>query len=48
MGGIQKTKALFFASSLSGGARALLNEMSDHECHNYLVEALKSRFGSTL
>jgi len=44
-----KTKALFLASSLSGGARALLNEMSDYDCHNYdsLVEALKSRFGST-
>lgn len=42
------TKALFLASSLSGGARALLNEMSDYELHNYedLVEALKSRYGS--
>ena len=37
------------ASSLSGGARSLLNEMSDYDCHNYdsVVEALKSRFGST-
>ena len=44
-----KTKALFLASSLSGGARSLLNEMSDYDCHNYdsVVEALKSRFGST-
>lgn len=43
-----RTKALFLASSLSGGARALLNEMSDCERHSYeaLVEALKSRFGS--
>ena len=42
------TKALFLASSLSEGARALLNEMSDYELHNheYLVEALKSRYGS--
>ena len=32
-----------------GGARALLNEMSDYDSHNYvrLVESLKSRFDST-
>ena len=44
-----KTKALFLASSLSGGARAFLNEMYDYDCHSYgsLVEALKSRLGST-
>lgn len=44
----ESTKALFLASSLSGGARALLNEMSDNERHNYqsLVEALRNRFGS--
>ena len=44
-----KDKGFIFASSLSGGARALLNEMFDYDCHNYdsLVEALKSRFGST-
>jgi hypothetical protein len=44
-----KTKALFLASSLSGGVRALLNEMSDYDRHNFdtLVEALKSRYGST-
>jgi hypothetical protein len=33
----------------SGGARALLNEMSDYDRHIFdtLVEALKSRYGST-
>lgn len=43
-----KTKALFLASSLKGGARALLNEMSDGERHSFddLVDALKNRFGS--
>lgn len=44
-----KNQGLFLASSLSGVARALLNEMSDYDCQNYdsLIEALKSRFGST-
>jgi hypothetical protein len=30
-----KTKALCLASNFSGGARALLNEMSDYDSHNY-------------
>jgi hypothetical protein len=44
-----KDQGLMFGKSLSGGARALLNEMSDYDSHNYdsLVEALKGRFGST-
>ncbi|VDI54332.1 Hypothetical predicted protein [Mytilus galloprovincialis] len=43
-----KTKALLLASSLSGSARAILNEITDGELHNFecLVNALKSRFGS--
>ena len=44
-----KNQGLILASSLSGGARSLLTEMSDYDCHNYdsVVEALKSRYGST-
>ncbi|VDI34548.1 Hypothetical predicted protein [Mytilus galloprovincialis] len=43
-----KTKALLLASSLSGSARAILNEITDGELHNFecLVNAMKSRFGS--
>ncbi|VDI70239.1 Hypothetical predicted protein [Mytilus galloprovincialis] len=36
-----KTKALLLASSLSGSARAILNEITDGELHNF-----ESRFGS--
>ena len=44
-----KNQGLILASSLSGGARSLLTEMSDYDCHNYdsVVEALKSWYGST-
>ncbi|VDI66497.1 Hypothetical predicted protein [Mytilus galloprovincialis] len=43
-----KTKALLLASSLSGSARAILNEITDRERHDFecLVNALKNRFGS--
>ncbi|VDI30370.1 Hypothetical predicted protein [Mytilus galloprovincialis] len=43
-----KTKALLLASSLSGSARAILNEITDGELHNFdsLVTTLKNRFGS--
>ncbi|CAC5406136.1 unnamed protein product [Mytilus coruscus] len=43
-----KTKALLLASSLSGSARAILNEITDEERHDFecLVNALKNRFGS--
>lgn len=43
-----KTKALLLASSLSGNARAILNEITNGERHDFdcLVTALKSRFGS--
>jgi hypothetical protein len=32
------TKALCLASSLRGGARTLLNEMSDYDSHNYDIK----------
>ncbi|CAC5394663.1 unnamed protein product [Mytilus coruscus] len=43
-----KTKALLLASCLSGSARAILNEITDEERHDFecLVNALKNRFGS--
>lgn len=43
-----RTKALLLASSLSGGARAILNEMSDREKRDFdsLVSILKNRYGS--
>ncbi|CAC5406673.1 unnamed protein product [Mytilus coruscus] len=43
-----KTKALLLASSLSGSARAILNEITDEERHDFecLVNALKNWFGS--
>lgn len=43
-----RTKALLLASSLSGSARAILNEMTDGERHDFdcLVSILKNRFGS--
>ncbi|CAC5423608.1 unnamed protein product [Mytilus coruscus] len=43
-----KIKALLLASSLSGSARAILNEITDGERHDFecLVNAMKSRFGS--
>lgn len=43
-----RSKALLLASSLTGSARALLNEMTEGERHDFecLVTMLKSRFGS--
>lgn len=43
-----KPKALLLASSLSGGARAILSEMTEAERRDYdcLVSMLKNRFGS--
>ncbi|CAC5400044.1 unnamed protein product [Mytilus coruscus] len=43
-----KTKALLLASSLSGGARAILNEITEVDRHDFdsLVTSLKNRFGS--
>ncbi|CAC5378861.1 unnamed protein product [Mytilus coruscus] len=45
---LNKIKALLLASSLSGSARAILNEITDEERHDFecLVNALKNRFGS--
>ncbi|CAC5366187.1 unnamed protein product [Mytilus coruscus] len=43
-----RSKALLLASSLTGSARTLLNEMTEGERHDFecLVTMLKSRFGS--
>ncbi|CAC5389774.1 unnamed protein product [Mytilus coruscus] len=43
-----KTKALLLANSLSGGARAILNEITEVDRHDFdsLVTSLKNRFGS--
>ncbi|CAC5404179.1 unnamed protein product [Mytilus coruscus] len=43
-----KTKALLLASNLSGGARAILNEITEVDRHDFdsLVKSLKNRFGS--
>ncbi|CAC5382354.1 unnamed protein product [Mytilus coruscus] len=43
-----RSKALVLASSLTGSARALLNEMTEGERHDFecLVTMFKSRFGS--
>ncbi|CAC5375456.1 unnamed protein product [Mytilus coruscus] len=43
-----RSKALLLASSLTGSARALLNEMTEGERHDFecLVTMFKSRFGS--
>ncbi|VDH93241.1 Hypothetical predicted protein [Mytilus galloprovincialis] len=43
-----KTKALLLASSLSGGAGAILNEITEVDRHDFdsLVTSLKNRFGS--
>ena len=42
------TKSLYLASSLKGGARAILSELDCHERRDYqsLVKALNNRFGS--
>ncbi|KAK3096138.1 hypothetical protein FSP39_008332 [Pinctada imbricata] len=42
-----ETKSLYLASSLTGGARALLSELDDRQRRDYesLVEVLKTRFG---
>ena len=43
-----QTKSLYLASNLTGGARALLNELDCRKRRDYdcLIEALKTRFGS--